>query len=128
MNFIFTAFEGEPFLAFLLVFIVVLLTLGGLLIILPAAGVDLGDIVKKIFGGWDASKEPKEVIKPISRERQRELLMEYCRGISITSVHDSERKFNIMCTQILEDNPEICTIDELMIELDKIDKNLFKEN
>ena len=63
--------------------------------------------------------------KPLSRERQRELLMKYCRDISVTPVNDVERKLNIMCIQILEDNPEICTMEELMTELDKMDKNLL---
>lgn len=72
-------------------------------------------------------EDAKEVIieKPISRELQRELLMKYCRKTTLNPGNRVERELNAICLKILTDNPDICTMNELMTELDKMDKNLL---
>lgn len=125
MNSIFTAFEGDPTMTILTVLIMIFLALFTVPIIMSAAGFDWDKLLKQKI---KADVDEVIIEKPISRKRERELLIEQCRETSQYSEHEVERKLNTMCLQILEDNPEICTMDELMIELDKIDKNLFKEN
>ena len=99
------------------------------MVVMGASGFDWYDFFKGLTRDKpkeDTKEDFAELKTTLDRARDRELLMLQCR--EQYAMTDVERKFNAMCLQILEDNPEICTIDELMTELDKIDKNLFKEN
>lgn len=75
-------------------------------------------------------EDAKEVIieNTLSREQQREILLDHCRKTIIYSENEVERNFNTLCLKTLENNSELCTMNELMTELDKIDKNLLINN
>lgn len=96
-----------------------------IILLLLLRGFELKDFFRWFFMIDRSEKKEPVVRKPLDRERERKLLMDYCRDTALNSEHKVERKFNSICLQTLEDNPEICTMDELMMELDKIDKNLF---
>lgn len=75
-------------------------------------------------------EDAKEIIieNTLSREQQREILMDHCRKTIMYSENEVERNFNTLCLKTLENNSDICTMNELMTELDKMDKNLLINN
>ena len=121
-----------------IVLIMILLAAFAVIFILGIGGFDFGDFFRWFFMIDRSKDEIKKDVKeveiesPIKRKQQREFLLGYCRDAIQYSGNEVERKLNAICLQILENNPEVCTIEELMTELDKRDKNLynnlFKEN